>query len=179
MHKSNSHGLGPLPALAIVGGALIASGIVSRRYSPDPTNPRIRRWYKALDKPPETPPDVVFGGAWPVLLTGLGAGAYRLLRRPPSRARTGAVALAGVTLGLIVYYSKLTFGERNLTAGVVESEVLVASTAAYVAVATVADRGAAGLGVPLLLWSCFGSWLTARLKERNPALDAGVTNLNK
>lgn len=175
MDRNNDEkgGLSPLAAAAIVGGALVASGAVSRRYSPDPSHPRLRRWYKKLDKPPETPPDAVFGGVWPVLLSALGYGAYRLLRRPAGPARNAAVALAGVSLGLVTAYSKITFGDRDLTRGTVESAALVGGAAAYVAAAAPVDRTAAMLGVPLALWSAFGTWLTLRLKQRNPALDSG------
>ena len=167
-------GLNPALAAAIVGGVLVLNGMISRRYSPDPSHPRLRRWYKALDKPSVTPPDAVFGAAWPVLLTGLGAGAYRLLRSPASPARTGALLLAGTTLGLVTGYAKLAFGDRDLTAGTVESEILVAVGAAYVATAAVTDRRAAAYGAPLVLWSSFGSWLTAELRDRNPGLDSGA-----
>ena len=174
MTYENRQGLSGTTAALIVGGALVASGLISRRYSPDPTHPRLRRWYKRLDKPEITPPDPVFGAAWPVLLTGLGIGAYRLLKAPATPARNGAVALAATTLALVTGYSKLTFGDRNLTDGFVESEVLVAVAASYVGVASTVDRKAAALGAPLVLWSTFGSWLTLQLKRRNPELDAGA-----
>ena len=173
-HQSDSAAASPVAAAALVGGALVLSGLISRRYSPDPSHPRLRRWYKALDKPSVTPPDAVFGAAWPVLLTGLGVGAYRLLRRPVSPAQAGAVGLAGLTLALVTDYSKLTFGDRNLSAGTRESEVLVAVGAAYVATAAVVDRRAAAYGAPLVLWSAFGSWLTGQLKQRNRPLDSGA-----
>ncbi len=173
-NTSNGAGLDRGTAAAIVVGALFVSGLVSRRYSPDPTHPRLRRWYKSLDKPGITPPDAVFGAAWPVLLTGLGAGAYRLLRQPPAPSRTASVALAGLTLAMVTGYSKVAFGDRNLTGGTTESRALVAVAATYVTVAAASDRRAAALGVPLMLWSMFGSWLTAQLKQRNPALDSGA-----
>ena len=65
--------------------------MISRRYSPDPSHPRLRRWYKALDKPEVTPPTQYSARPGLVLLTGLGVGAYRLLRQPPTPARTGAL----------------------------------------------------------------------------------------
>lgn len=171
---TKSPGLSPLHAAAVVGGALIVSGLISRRYTPDPTHPRVRRWYKSLDKPPETPPDIVFGGVWPILLTALGYGAYRLLRAPASPDRTAALALAGTTLGLVTAYNKITFGDRNLTLGTGESVVLIATAASYVVVARRVDPQAAAFGAPLALWSSFGAWLTLRLARRNPALDSGA-----
>lgn len=167
------NGLSKLGAAAIVGGALTLNGIISARYSPDPLHPRTRRWYKSLRKPSITPPDPVFGGVWPVLLSGLGYGAYRLLRREPSPARNAALGLAAASLGLVTYYSKLTFGDRNISAGAAESAALVVTAAAYTLVAAQVDRTAALPGVPLALWSTFGSWLTKELARRNPRFDAG------
>ena len=174
MDQNRYSGLTPAAAAFAVGGALLLSGLISGRYSPDPTHPRLRRWYKALDKPSVTPPDAVFGGAWPILLTGLGVGTYRLLRQPESVSRNGAVLLAATTLGLVTGYSKVTFGDRDLTGGATESKVLIGAAAAYVAAASRTDSRAALLGLPLLLWSCFGSWLTTELRVRNPALDSGA-----
>jgi len=171
---TDSAGFDRNTAIAMVVGALVVSGLVSRRYSPDPTHPRLRRWYKSLDKPNVTPPDAVFGAAWPVLLTGLGAGTYRFLRQPPAPSRNAAIALAGLTLAMVTGYSKIAFGDRNLTRGTAESQALVGVACAYVAVASASDRRAAALGAPLLFWSIFGSWLTAQLRRRNPGLDSGA-----
>lgn len=161
----------PLAAAAIAGGVLLLSGLISRRYSPDPSHPDIRRWYKRLDKPGYKPPDPVFGAAWPVLNTVMSVGAYRLLRAPHSRERDTAVALWALSLALVTTYGKVAFGERSLTGGVVTATALVASCAAYVERAARVDPTAAALGVPITLWSAFGDALTEDLRERNPELD--------
>ena len=178
--KFGRHGFTPREAVAAVASVLALSGILSRPYSPDPTHPRLRRWYKHLDKSALTPPDAVFGGVWQVLLSALGYGTYRLLRllrllrRPPTPQRNTAVALSAATVGLVTLYSKITFENRDLTGGTRESAVLVATAAAYVAVAAQTDTTAAALGAPLALWSSFGGWLTHDLARRNPGLDAGA-----
>lgn len=163
----------PAAAAALVLGSLAIAGAVSRRYSPDPSHPGIFGWYKRLRKPPETPPDPVFGAVWPVLLSGLGYGAYRLLRAPPAPVQRAALGLGGATLGLVTLYSKIAFGDRNLTAGARESGVLAGTAAAYVGAASRIDRIAALVGVPLALWSLFGAVLTKRIAARNPERDRG------
>ena len=70
----------------------------------------------------------------------------------------------------------MTFGDRDLTGGATESKVLIGAAAAYVAAASRTDPRAALLGLPLLLWSGFGSWLTTELRVRNPALDRGASS---
>ena len=161
----------PMAAAAIVGGVWLVSGLISRRYSPDPSHPDIRRWYKRLDKPGYKPPDPVFGAVWPVLTTLLSVGAYRLLRTPQTTERDTAAALWALSLALVTTYGKVAFGERNLTGGVVTATALVASCAAYVERAARVDPIAAALGVPITLWSAFGDALTEDLRERNPELD--------
>ena len=163
--------MSPMTAALAVGGGLVLTGLISRRYSPDPTHPGIRRWYDKLDKPGYKPPDPVFGAAWPVLNTLMSVGAYRLLREPESRERDTAVAMWALSLALATAYGKVAFGERSLTGGVVTATALVAACAAYVERAARVDPLAAALGVPITLWSAFGDALTADLRERNPEPD--------
>ena len=163
--------MSPMTAALAVGGVLVLTGLISRRYSPDPTHPGIRRWYDRLDKPGYKPPDPVFGAAWPVLNTLLSVGAYRLLREPQSRERDTAIVLWALSLALVTTYVKVAFGERRLTGGVVTATALVAACAAYVERAARVDPLAAALGVPITLWSAFGDALTEDLRERNPELD--------
>ncbi|WP_407526719.1 TspO/MBR family protein [Methylobacterium oryzisoli] len=171
-HPSPRDGaLSPGAALLAVGGALALSGLISRRYSPDPSHPEIRRWYRSLDVPSWKPPDPVFAGGWPVLLGLMSGGAYRLMRHPRSPERDQALALWALTLGLVTAYNKVFFGERSLTGATVEGALVPAAGAAYVARAAAVDGLAAAGGVPLTLWSVFGSALSETLRRRNPDLD--------
>ncbi|ACA17174.1 TspO and MBR like protein [Methylobacterium sp. 4-46] len=163
--------LSPGAALVAVGGALLLSGLVSRRYSPDPSHPDIARWYGRLDTPSWKPPDPVFAGGWPVLLTLMAAGAYRLMRQPRSPARDEAIALWALTLALVTAYNKVFFGARSLTGGVAEGALVVAAGAGFIARAGRVDGLAAASGLPLTLWSVFGDVLTEDLRRRNPDLD--------
>ena len=164
-------GISPGAAAAIVGGAWLLSGLISRRYSPDPTHPGIRRWYDRLEKPGYKPPDLVFGAVWPVFTGLMSVGAFRLLRQPQTPERDTAVVLWVTSLALVTTYGKVAFGDRNLTGGVVAATALAASCAAFVERAARVDPTAAGLGVPITLWSAFGDALTEDLRERNPELD--------
>ena len=142
----NAHpaeGLSPLWALGTIGLVLGASAIVARRNSPNPTHPRIRRWYKRLDKPGFTPPDPVLGAVWPVLESGLAFGGYRLLRQPSSLPRNSAVDLWLVTTAMVGGWTQLLFGEKRLAASAIASGTMLAAGAAYVAVADRVDRPAA------------------------------------
>lgn len=164
-------GLSPLAAALTVGGVLLGCGLISRRYSPDPSHPDIRRWYTRLNKPSYKPPDPIFGAAWPVLNSFQSAGAYRLLRAPAGPERNVAIGLWLLNQALVTSYGKVTFGDKSLTGGVVTATALVAACAAYVERAARVDGIAAVLGVPITAWSAFGDMLTEDLRERNPDLD--------
>jgi translocator protein len=168
---SRESGLSPATAALIVGGVQVLSGLFSRRYSPDPTHPDIRDWYDSLEKPPYKPPDPVFGAAWPVVTTLLGIGAYRLMRQPRSPERDAALALWAFNIAMTGGWTKLFFGERNITGGAVAGAVMIAGGAAYVERASWVDGTAAALGVPFTAWTAFGDIMTEDLRERNPDLD--------
>ncbi len=161
-------GLSPLLALGAVGVVLGASALVGRRNAPDPSHPRIRRWYRRLDKPGFTPPDAVFGAAWPVLETGLALGGYRLLRRPAGVGRDVAVGLWMFNTAMVGGWTQLFFRERRLGASAAASGAMVASGAAYVAAAARVDKPAAALAVPFVAWLGFATVLATRIWNDNP-----------
>ena len=144
-----AEGFSPLWALGTIALVLGASAIVARRNSPDPTHPRIRRWYKRLDKPGFTPPDAVFGAAWPVLESGLAFGGYRLLRQPSSTPRGVAFALWLATTGMVGGWTQLFFGEKRLGASAIASGAMLATSVAYVAAADRVDRRASAAAGPV------------------------------
>lgn len=159
--------LSPLAALTTVAVVMGASAVVAMRNSPDPLHPRIRRWYKRLDKPGFTPPDPVFGAVWPVLESGLAFGGYRLLRQPSSASRNTAMGLWLVTTGMVGGWTQIFFGERKLGASAVASGAMLASGAGYVAAAAQVDRPAAATAVPFVAWLGFATLLAERVWARN------------
>lgn len=160
-------GFSPLAALGTIALVLGASGIVAMRNSPDPLHPRIRRWYKRLDKPGFTPPDPVFGAVWPVLESGMAFGGYRLLRQPSSGPRNTAVGLWLVTTGMVGGWTQLFFGEKQLGASAIASGAMTATGAAYVAAAAKVDRPAAAAAIPFVAWLGFATLLAEQVWQRN------------
>ena len=159
--------LSRLAAFATVAVCLGGSAILAARNSPDPSHPHTRRWYHRLDKPSFTPPDAVFGAAWPVLETGLAVGGYRLLRQPSGAARNTAVGLWLANVAMVGGWTELFFGRKLLGAGAAASGVMVASGAAYVAAAAKADRPAAAMAVPFVAWLGFATLLAEQVWARN------------
>ncbi len=160
-------GLSPFAALGAVAVVMGASAVVAMRNSPDPLHPRIRRWYKRLDKPGFTPPDPVFGAVWPVLETGLAFGGYRLLRHSSSAPRNTAMGLWLVTTAMVGGWTKIFFGERKLGASAVASGAMLATGAGYVVAAARVDRPAAAAALPFVAWLGFATLLAEQVWERN------------
>ena len=107
-------GLSPTAAVLTIAGVLSVAGLVARRYSPDPTHPKIQRWYKSLEKPPYKPPDPLFGAIWPVLETLHSYGAYRLMQAPRSSERDAALALWLTDIAFVSGWARIFFGGRSL-----------------------------------------------------------------
>ncbi|MEG3166112.1 TspO/MBR family protein [Sphingomonas sp. PB2P19] len=160
-------GLSRPAAIAVVVGVLGISAVMGLRNAPDPTHPRIRRWYKRLDKPAYTPPDPVFGAVWPVLETGLAVGGYRLLRLPGGRDRNVAAGLWILNTAMVGGWTELFFRRKALGASAAASAAMVATSAGYVAAAARVDRTAAAAGVPFVAWLGFATLLAERIRERN------------
>lgn len=169
--NSRSGETSPRTALLVIGGAMALSALVSSRYRPDPTHPNIQRWYKRLNKPSYKPPDPLFGAIWPVLESLISVGAYRLMRSPRSPERNQAIALWAANVALVTGYAKIFFGERSLSGGVAAGALLALTSAAFVERAARVDGVAAATGVPIALWSVFGSVMGENIRERNPGLD--------
>lgn len=160
-------GMSRLAAAAIAVGVRGASALVGRRNAPDPTHPRTRRWYKALDKPGFTPPDAVFGAVWPVLETGLAVGGYCVLRAPASSERTQALALWLASSAAVGGWTEVFFRRHALTASTGAAAAMVVTGAGYAVTASRVDRVAAMTAVPFVAWLGFATLLAERIRERN------------
>ena len=164
-----ARGLSRPATLAVVAAALGVGAVLGMRNAPGPAHPRIRRWYERLGKPRYTPPDAVFGGAWPILETGLAVGGYRLLRKPAGPARNAAVGLWLLNVGMIGGWTELFFRRKQLGASALASGAMVASAAGLVVASARVDRVAAATAVPFVAWLGFATLLAERIREKNPS----------
>jgi tryptophan-rich sensory protein len=160
-------GLSPLRAASVALGTVTAAALLGSRASPSPDHPRTRRWYERLDKPSYTPPSGTFAFAWTAIQASLAYGCYRLLRAPPSLARTTALALwAGNQVG-VGGWSEVFFGHRAPGWGTVASAALAVNAVGYVAAADRVDDTAALSGMPLVVWVGFATLLSEEIWRRN------------
>lgn len=164
--KSSSR-LSPVLTGAALAAVFGAANWLGTRHSPTPDHPRTRRWYKRLDKPGFTPPDPVFGIAWPAIEAGMAWGGYRLLRAPSTPSRNTALALLAVNTGMIGGWSELFFGKKALGASALASAAMVGTGVGYVVAADRTDRKAAAAGLPFVAWVGFATLIAADVWRRN------------
>ena len=158
----------PTATLAVA-TVLGASAALGRRNAPDDTHPRVKRWYRRLDKPGFTPPDAVFGAVWPVLETGLAVGGYRLLRSSPGPMRNAAIGLWLANTAMVGGWTELFFRRRALGASTAAAAAMTLGVGALVATAARVDRPAAVLAGPFAAWLGFATLLSERIRERHAA----------
>lgn len=167
MNGKTKTGLSPWMAGGVAAAVLGLSALVGRRNAPDPSHPRIRHWYRRLDKPGFTPPDKVFGAVWPVLESLAAVGGYRLLRQPSSPRRDTAVALWLGNSAMIGGWTELFFRERRTGASTAAAGAMAIGTTALAATAWKVDRPASVSVMPLAAWLGFATLLAGEVWRRN------------
>lgn len=153
-------------SLAVIGVASVAAVLL-----PAVQNDGKRfLWYRLLDKPKTTPPDPVFGIAWPIIEIAMAYAGYRLLQQPASVRRNAALGWLGFNLALIPGYQALFFTARSITGGLVSAAALAGGAWTFMATAWPVDRRAAVAGAPLALWTSFATYLMVEVWRRNAKL---------
>jgi tryptophan-rich sensory protein len=167
LSTATSKGASPAGAALLASGAFLVPLALSASSSPSPNHPATLAWYKSLQVPFFKPPDWAVPIAWSAIQSALASAAYRLLRAPPSAARSRALALLGWNVTMIGAWSRLFFGRRALAASTAAAVTMVATGVAYVNEAKRVDERAARAGVPFVAWVAFATLLTASLWRLN------------
>lgn len=153
-------------ALAVCGGAVLVSALLSARFSPSPVHGRLRRDYERLEKPPFNLPDSAFA-IWGPLYAALTVSGARIWNAPRSRHRTRALVHWFGIQGLNAFWLWLGFGRRLRGAATVEAAITTVNAAAYLDEARRVDPPAAWLAAPYAAWIGFAALLTEELWRRN------------
>lgn len=118
--------------------------------------------YEAAEqKPPLTPPGVVFPIVWTILFALMGIGAARIWRAPKSKERTRGIKLFGVQLAVNFFWSILFFGLQTFALAFWWLVLLWGLILAMIRTFAKVDRVAAWLQVPYLIWVTFAGYLNA------------------
>lgn len=121
-------------------------------------------WYQTLAKPSFQPPSWVFGPVWTLLYTLMGIAAWRVTcsgaPRPVIRTAMAAYAVQLLLNGI---WTPVFFGAEAPKAGLVILILLVVAIAFTIYAFRRADRVAAWLLAPYLLWGLFATVLNASI----------------
>ena len=118
-----------------------------------------RLYSQTILQPPLSPPAPVFPAVWALLYLLMGIGAARVWLRPYSRDRTRGLALFGVQLAFNFVWILIFFNGRAYGFALVWLAVLWALIAGMIVLFRRADRTAALLQIPYLLWVTFAAYL--------------------
>ena len=132
------------------------------------TRPEIPAWYAGLVKPSWTPPPLVFPIAWTVLYILMAVSLWRLWDlEARSAARTRVLIWFAVQLALNALWSPVFFGWHGTKTALVIIVGLLLAIAAPMIAASRADRPAAWLLTPYLLWVAYATTINIGVVAMN------------
>jgi tryptophan-rich sensory protein len=138
-----------LALLGFLAAAFIAGGIGSAA-----TFENVRSWYPSLQKPSWTPPNWLFGPVWTCLYVAMSVAAWRVWRRSEGSAARTELTLYAAQITLNLFWSIVFFGLRNPALGLIDIVLLWSLLLTMQIRFFRADRIAALLWLPYLLWVC-------------------------
>ncbi|MCC5961799.1 MAG: tryptophan-rich sensory protein [Rhodobacteraceae bacterium] len=121
-------------------------------------------WYKSLDKPAWTPPNLLFPVVWAFLYISMSIAAARIGSYDGSVI---AIALWGLQICINTLWSAVFFGLHRILAGVVIIGLLWVAVVATTAAFAMHDWIAAALMVPYLGWGTYAFALNLSVWQRN------------
>ena len=122
-------------------------------------------WYRSLDKPRWTPPDVMFPLVWSVLYLSMAFAAMRVAQIPDSGQ---ALAFWSAQIAFNTLWTPIFFGLRRMRAALVVMAGLWFSVAATLVSFWQLDLIAGILFVPYLAWVSTAAALNLSVLRRNP-----------
>ena len=118
-----------------------------------------RLYTQLIVQPPLSPPAPVFPVVWVLLFALMGIGAARVRLAPPSPARTRGLALFWIQLAFNFCWSLIFFNWQAFGFALAWLAVLWVLIAGMILLFRQADRTAALLQIPYLLWVTFAAYL--------------------
>ena len=122
-------------------------------------------WYDGMDKPPWTPPKLVFPLAWTFLYIAMSVAAARVAVLD---GNAYAMAFYAVQLAFNTLWTPIFFGLKRMGAGMVVILFLWLAVAATMLSFFALDSNAGLLFVPYLVWVTIASALNFSVWRRNP-----------
>lgn len=143
--------------------SLVLVGITAStgaRFRPD-------GWYRALNKPTWTPPNIVFPITWGILYLLMAIAAWRLYMADDSAWRTASLWVYGLQLVANAAWSWLFFGRKQIAAALGDIALLLILIIVAILLFAKVSSLAAWLMVPYALWVTLALALNATILRRN------------
>lgn len=147
-----------LVSLLLVG----LTAMTGARFRPD-------GWYRELNKPSWTPPDIAFPIAWGILYLLMAIAAWRVYMVDDSTWRTTSLVVYALQLLANAAWSWLFFGRKQIVAALIDIVVLLALISIAIALFSQVSTLAAWLMVPYWLWVALALALNATIWRLNKA----------
>lgn len=116
-------------------------------------------YMETIQKPPLSPPSVVFPIVWVILFLLMGIGAARIACTPDSAARSRSLLLFLVQLAFNFFWSILFFNLQRFGFALIWLLILWGLILAMLLSFRKVDKLAAWLQLPYLLWVTFAAYL--------------------
>lgn len=115
--------------------------------------------YKLVEKPPLTPPAILFPIVWTILYALMGIGAARIWMSPPTKERNHGLIIYAVQLFFNFFWSILFFNLQAYGFAFFWLLALWILILGMIIIFNKTDRLAAILQIPYLLWVTFAGYL--------------------
>lgn len=163
-----------LPLAISVGGPMVAGQLVGLACMKD-----VKGWYTRLKKPRWTPPNWLFGVAWPVLYLGNGVASFLVWKNKAGK-RAIPLGLYGAQMLLNLIWQPIMFKLHRPDIALGDSVAVLGVAAAATVMMTIeAGKTASKVAVatmmaPYVAWLSFATALTYRVWRDNPRANGGL-----
>lgn len=123
---------------------------------------------ETINKPPLSPPAIVFPVVWTILYALMGISAARIAATEPSKERSLGLNLFVVQLIVNFFWSLLFFNAQAFGFAFLWLILLWILVAAMILVFMKIDSVAAWLQIPYLIWLTFAAYLSGAVWLMNP-----------
>lgn len=132
------------------------------------TSHTIPTWYQTIKKPVFNPPNWIFGPVWTLLYLAMGISLYLIWKSDgPGNAKTMAMTVFFIQLGLNILWSFLFFFLKNPLAGFIEIIVLWIFILITILLFYPLSKLGSLLMIPYILWVSFAAVLNYFLWHLN------------
>lgn len=114
---------------------------------------------ETINKPPLSPPGIVFPIAWTILYCLMAIGLAKIISAEQSSARTKGIVLFGIQLALNLIWCFIFFGVQRFDLALVDLILMLLAVLAMTYYFKKSDVVAARIQIPYIVWLFFAAYL--------------------